>query len=52
MTTRGMGEAEAAKLAELMIQTLKAKNDDLLKSEIKTEVRKLCQAFPVPERFV
>lgn len=52
LTTRGMGEAEAAKLAELMIQTLKAKNDDLLKSEIKTEVRKLCQAFPVPERFV
>lgn len=52
MTTRGMKEAEATKLAELMIQTLKAKDDVSEKQRIKKEVVALCERFPVPERFV
>ena len=52
MTTRGMKEGEAAELAELMIRTLKAKDDEVKKAKIKEEVQKLCKAFPVPESFV
>jgi glycine hydroxymethyltransferase len=51
MTTRGMKEEEAAKLAELMIRTLKAKDDVEAKATIKAGVRTLCEAFPVPETF-
>jgi glycine hydroxymethyltransferase len=52
MTTRGMKEEEAAKLAEFMIRTLKAKDDFKLKKNIKEEVKNLCEAFPVPEKFM
>lgn len=52
MTTRGMKEKEATKLAELMIRTMKAKDDDTEKEVIKAEVKKLCETFPVPETYV
>ena len=52
MTTRGMKEEEATKLAELMIRTLKAKDDKEEKKLIKAEVVALCEAFPVPKTFV
>lgn len=52
MTTRGMKEGEARQLAELMVRTLKAKDDANQKAAIKAEVKKLCEAFPVPESFV
>lgn len=52
MTTRGMKEGEATQLAELMIQTLKAKDDEVEKATIKKAVEALCEAFPVPEKFV
>ncbi len=52
MTTRGMKEAEATKLAELMIATMRAKDDIEAKAKIQKEVQTLCEAFPVPERFV
>ena len=52
MTTRGMKEAEATKLAELMIATMRAKNDAEAKVSIKKEVRALVVAFPVPEKFI
>ncbi|MCA9354635.1 MAG: serine hydroxymethyltransferase [Candidatus Kaiserbacteria bacterium] len=51
MTTRGMQEGEARQLAELMIRTLKAKDDTAEKEQIKAEVQKLCEAFPVPAAF-
>lgn len=52
MTTRGMKEGEATKLAELMIETMRHKDDEAKKAEIKKEVVALCEAFPIPERFV
>ncbi len=52
MTTRGMQEAEATKLAEIMITTMKAKDDAAKKAELQLEVQALCEAFPVPEKFV
>lgn len=51
MTTRGMKEAEAKELAELMIRAMKAKDDEEAKVVIKAEVIKLCEAFPIPEVF-
>lgn len=52
MTTRGMQEAEATKLAELMIQALRNIADEAVLAEIKIAVTELCEAFPVPESFV
>lgn len=52
MTTRGMKEVEATRLAELMIETMKHKDDTAKKETIKAEVSALCQKFPVPEKFV
>jgi len=52
MTTRGMKEGEATKLAELMIATMRAKDDEEAKAAIKKEVVALAEAFPIPDRFV
>lgn len=52
MTTRGMKEGEATKLAELMIATMKAKNDSAVKAVFQKEVQALCEAFPVPEVMI
>lgn len=52
MTTRNMKEAEATRLAEIMIEALKHKDDAAKKAELRTEVKTLCQKFPIPERFV
>lgn len=51
MTTRGMKEGEATLLAEIMIATMKAKNDEVKKQALKAEVKALCEKFPVPEQF-
>jgi len=52
MTTRGMGETEATRLAEIMIEVLKDKDNQQLKDALKAEVEAMCNAFPVPEVFV
>lgn len=52
LTTRGMKEKEATRLAEIMIETIKVRSDAAKKAELKEEVKKICEAFPVPEKFV
>lgn len=52
MTTRGMKEKEATRLAEIMIETLRHKDDVAKKTTLKAEVETLCHSFPVPESFV
>jgi len=52
MTTRKMKEAEATRIAEIMIDTLKHKDDATKKAELKYELQKICLQFPVPEVFV
>lgn len=52
MTTRGMKEAEATKIASLMIDTLRHKDDSQKKAEIKAAITEICLANPVPESFV
>jgi glycine hydroxymethyltransferase len=52
MTTRGMKEAEATTLAELMIETMRHQHDTKKKETIRAEVKTLCERFPVPDAFV
>ena len=52
MTTRGMKEAEATRIAEIMIETMKQKGDTEAKGKLREEVKELCHRFPVPERFI
>ncbi len=52
MTTRGMMEGEAARLAELMLETLRHKDDAAKKAAVKNEIKEMCLAHPVPERMI
>ena len=52
ITTRGFKEAECARVAELLIETLKNKDDEAKKKVIKAEVVALATQFPIPEQFV
>ena len=52
MTTRGMQEAEATTLAELMLRALHARSDEAELTKLQHEVQTLCERFPVPERFI
>ncbi len=52
MTTRRMREGEATRLAEIMIETLRHKDDAAKKQSLREEVKTICEKFPVPEVFV
>lgn len=52
MTTRNMKEPEATRLAEIMIEALKNKDDDSKKQSLRAEVETLCKKFPIPEVFI
>ena len=52
MTTRKMGEKEATRVAEIMIETITHRDDADKKSVLKAEVEALCTAFPVPASFI
>lgn len=52
ITTRGFGEGECQTVARLMIDTLKHKDDEGKKKEIRAEILDLCEQFPIPDRFV
>jgi len=52
MTTRGMKEEQATRLAEIMIEVMRNKDDAAKKAELQKEVQAMCEAYPVPEKFV
>ena len=52
LTTRGFKTAECAKVAELMLDALEAKDDANKLKVIRSEVLALAQAHPVPETFI
>ncbi len=52
ITTRGFKEKECAEVAELLIETLKNKDDAEKKKEIRAKVLALAEKFPIPEKFV
>jgi glycine hydroxymethyltransferase len=52
ITTRKFGEKECARVAELMIETLRNKDNTDVKKRIREEIRTLAKAFPIPDAFV
>lgn len=52
ITTRGFKERDCALVAELIIQTLKSKDDQKKKVEIKKQIKTLARKFPIPKNFV
>lgn len=52
ITTRGLKEAECARVAELMIEAMRHKDDQAKKDEIREEIREIAHAFPIPDSFV
>jgi len=47
ITTRGMKENEMGKIGELMIKTLENIGNEKVHTEVKKEVKKLCEGFPL-----
>ncbi|MFA5932178.1 MAG: serine hydroxymethyltransferase [Candidatus Paceibacterota bacterium] len=52
ITTRGFKEKECAYVAELLIKTLKNKDNKKVKESIHKEIKKLAKKFPIPKKFV
>lgn len=52
MTTRGMTETEATRIAEIMIDMMRHHTDAAKKTTYKNEMTALCEAHPVPDAFV
>ncbi len=52
ITTRGFKEADCAVVAELLIETLRNKDDEGKKKEIKSKIMELADKHPIPEKFV
>ncbi|MBI4088072.1 serine hydroxymethyltransferase [Candidatus Kaiserbacteria bacterium] len=52
ITTRKFGEKESTRVAELMVDAMKSKDDEKKLDEIREEIRTLCKRFPIPESFV
>jgi len=52
ITTRGFKERECAYVAELIIKTLKNKDNKKVKETIHKEIKKLAKKFPIPKKFI
>ena len=52
ITTRGFKEKECKKVAELMIEVLKNKDDAKIKARVHKEIKALAKKFPIPKKFV
>jgi glycine hydroxymethyltransferase len=52
ITTRGFKEKDCAYVAELLIETLKNKDNTKKKQEIRKKIKTLAKKFPIPNSFV
>jgi glycine hydroxymethyltransferase len=52
ITTRGFTEKESTRVAELMVEAMKNKDDETALTRIREDIRALCKQFPIPESFV
>ncbi len=52
ITTRGFKEAECTRVAELMLEALKGKDDQAKLDAVHQEIKEMCAKFPIPESFV
>jgi glycine hydroxymethyltransferase len=51
ITTRGFKERECKKVAELIIEVLKNKDDKAVKARVHKEIKALAKRFPIPKNF-
>ena len=51
VTTRGMGEPEMDKIGELIARVLAAPDDDQITNSVRSEIKALCQQFPLYPDF-
>jgi glycine hydroxymethyltransferase len=52
ITTRGFKEKECKKVAELMLEVLRNKDDQKVKARAHKEIKALAKKFPIPKKFV
>ena len=52
ITTRGFKEKESAQVANLLLDALENRTDQAKLEAIHNEIKKLCQAFPIPDSFI
>jgi glycine hydroxymethyltransferase len=52
ITTRGLKEKECKRVAELMIEALKNKDNKKVKEKVHKEVKAIAKKFPIPKKFV
>ncbi len=52
ITTRGFKERDCARVAEIMIEVLRNKDNKKIKEKAKLEIKKMGKKFPVPEKFI
>lgn len=52
ITTRGFKEKDCALVAELMLETLRNKDNPKKKAEIRKKIKSLAKKFPIPKNFV
>ncbi len=52
ITTRGFKEKDCALVAELMLETLRNKDNAKKKTVIKNKIKTLAKKFPIPKKFV
>jgi len=52
ITTRGFKEKESARVAELMVEAMRNKDNKKKLSGIREEIRRMCKKFPIPDSFV
>ena len=50
ITTRGFTEKECARVAELMIETLRNHDNEDIKKKVHEEIKTLAQKFPIPDK--
>jgi glycine hydroxymethyltransferase len=51
ITTRGFKEKDCARVAEIMIEVLKNKDNKKIKEKAKKEIKKMAKKFPIPKKF-
>jgi glycine hydroxymethyltransferase len=51
ITTRGFKERDCARVAEIMIEVLRNKDNKKIKEKAKKEIQKLAKKFPIPKKF-
>ena len=51
ITTRRFTEKESTRVATLMVDAMRGKDDEARLTAIREEIRMLCETFPIPEAF-